>query len=71
MAGIRGQITRATGGRRITVYFSDALAVFEQDGRLHFTPGRGEVEFNMAIGPEDGPFYWMMYALYLQGMSQP
>lgn len=69
MAGRLGRITRATRGRRETVYLSNALGVWMEGRNLKLTNQRGEQEFHFYLSPRDGEVYYVLRALWEYGRS--
>ena len=71
MAGIKGKITRAVGGKQKTVYLSDAFGIWIEGENIKITNQRGNQEFHSYISPADGEIYNLLKALYEYGINLP
>ena len=71
MRTIKGQITRATGGKRRSVYLSDVFGLWPQGKGLHISSNRGKHGFNTTVTRKDGLLYDLLKALYREGMRLP
>jgi len=70
MHGVKGRITRATGGEHRTVYLSDAMGVWEEGDHLHVTLHKGDQMLHTKLSPVDGQLYDALRLLCQQGVAQ-
>jgi hypothetical protein len=66
MAGIKGKITRSKGGKQKSVYLSDVLGVFPQQGGFHVTSSAPHIN----ITPDDGLLYEVFLMMYAYGQTE-
>lgn len=64
MAGIRGKLCRALGGKQRSVYFSTTFGVWPERGGLHVTMLRGRQSFHTSLTAQDGLLYDVFQMLY-------
>ena len=69
MYGVKGRITRATGGEHRSVYLSDVLSVWAEGDHLHITMQKGGQTLHTSIAPADGLLYEVLRMLYHHGIA--
>ena len=69
MHGVKGRITRATGGEHRSVYLSDVLGVWTEGDQLHITLQKGDQTLHRSIVPADGLLYEVLSMLYHHGIA--
>jgi hypothetical protein len=69
MHGVKGRITRATGGDHRSVYLSDVLGVWTEGDQLHITLQKGDQTLHRSVGPSDGLVYEVLSMLYHHGVA--
>lgn len=69
MHGVKGRITRATGGEHRSVYLSDVLGLWTEGDQLHITLQKGDQTLHRSIVPADGLLYEVLSMLYHHGIA--
>ncbi len=70
MAGNKGEITRASGKKRQSVYLSDVFGIWPEGNHLHITMIKeGEQKLHTSITKNDGLLYDVMMMLYHHGLA--
>ncbi len=67
MPGIKGQITRAKGGKQKAVYLSDAFGMWVEGGKLHVTFLKDQ-RLHTNVSARDGLLYDALMMLYQYGL---
>jgi len=69
MHGVKGRITRASGGEHRSVYLSDVLGIWSDGDHLHVTMQKGDQTIHTSIVPADGLLYEVLRMLYHHGIA--
>ena len=69
MAGTRGKITKAKGGKKRTIYLSNVFGIWPEKNSLHISMQKGNQDFHTSIDKRDGLLYSIMLMLYHHGKS--
>lgn len=67
MAGIKGLVTKAKGGKQRSVYLSDTFGIWPEGKALHIAMLRGEQQLHTSITARDGLLYDVMMMLWQHG----
>jgi hypothetical protein len=67
VAGIKGQITRSSRGRRESVYLSDRFGLWPEGDTLHLA-FLGTQKLHTYVSEEDGLLYDTLLMLYRHGL---